>query len=84
MEKLVLVFTGMTSALLAESYQGDRTQRQQSVLKIAKSTVEIYSQRISAKLRCANPRTRRVSCTSKILPTSQPHKAESFFITLWA
>jgi hypothetical protein len=40
---LVLVFIGMTSAFLAESYQGDRTQGQQTVLKTAKSTVEVHS-----------------------------------------
>jgi hypothetical protein len=39
----VLVFIGMTSAFLAESCQGDRTQGQQSVLKIAKITVEVHS-----------------------------------------
>jgi hypothetical protein len=33
----------MTSAFLAESCQGDRTQGQQSVLKTAKSTVEVHS-----------------------------------------
>jgi hypothetical protein len=43
MIKLVLVFIGITSAFLAESCQGDRTQEQQSVLKIAKSTVEAHS-----------------------------------------
>jgi hypothetical protein len=32
----------MTSASLAESCQGDRTQRQQSVVKIAKSTVDVH------------------------------------------
>jgi predicted membrane-bound mannosyltransferase len=42
MKILVLVFIGMT-AFLAESCQGDRTQGQQSVLKIAKSTVEVHS-----------------------------------------
>jgi hypothetical protein len=40
---LVLVFVGMTSAFLAESCQGDRTQGQKSVLKIVKSTVEVHS-----------------------------------------
>jgi hypothetical protein len=39
MRILVLVFIGMTSAFLAESCQGDRTQGQQSVLKIAISTL---------------------------------------------
>jgi hypothetical protein len=39
----MLVFTGMTSVFLAESCQGDRTWGQQSVLKIAKSTVEVHS-----------------------------------------
>lgn len=34
---LVLVFTGMTSAFLSESCQGDQTQGQQSVVKILKS-----------------------------------------------
>jgi hypothetical protein len=43
MRTLVLVLIGMTSAFLAESCQGDRTQGQQSVLKIAKSTVEVHS-----------------------------------------
>jgi hypothetical protein len=43
MKILVLVFTRMTSAFLAESCQGDRTQEQQTVLKIAKSTVEVHS-----------------------------------------
>jgi hypothetical protein len=33
----------MTSAFLTESCQGDRTKRQQSVLKSAKSTVEVHS-----------------------------------------
>jgi hypothetical protein len=37
MKTLVLVFIGMTSAFLAESCQDDRTQGQQSVLKIAAS-----------------------------------------------
>jgi hypothetical protein len=32
----------MTSAFLAESCQGDRTQGQQSVVKTAKSTVEVH------------------------------------------
>jgi hypothetical protein len=41
----VLVFIGMTSAFLAESCQGDRTQGQKSVLKIAKSTAEVHSLR---------------------------------------
>lgn len=35
-EKLVLVFTGMMSAFLAESFQGNRTQAQQSDLKLRK------------------------------------------------
>lgn len=35
----MLVFYGMTSVFLAESCQGDQTEGQQSVLKIAKSTV---------------------------------------------
>jgi hypothetical protein len=39
----VLVFIGKTSAFLAESCQGDRTLGQQSVLKTAKSTVEVHS-----------------------------------------
>jgi hypothetical protein len=43
MKILVLVFTGMTSAFLAESCQGDRTQGQQSFLKPVKSTVEVHS-----------------------------------------
>jgi hypothetical protein len=43
MEILVFVFIGMTSALLAESCHGDRTQGQQSFLKTAKSTVEVHS-----------------------------------------
>jgi hypothetical protein len=43
MKTLVLVFTGMTSAFLAESCQGDRTQGQQSVLKTAKSTVAVHT-----------------------------------------
>jgi hypothetical protein len=43
MKTLVSVFIGMTSAILAENCQGDRTQGQQSVLKIAKSTVEVHS-----------------------------------------
>jgi hypothetical protein len=43
MKILVLVFNRMTSAFLAESCQGDRTQGQQSVLKIATSTVEVHS-----------------------------------------
>jgi hypothetical protein len=43
METLVLLFIGMTSAILAESCQDDRTQGEQSVLRIAKSTVEVHS-----------------------------------------
>jgi hypothetical protein len=43
MKTLVLVFVGLTSAFLAKSCQGDRTQGQQSVLKIARSTVEVHS-----------------------------------------
>jgi hypothetical protein len=43
MKILVLVFIGTTSAFLPESCQGDRTQVQQTVLKIAKSTVEVHS-----------------------------------------
>jgi hypothetical protein len=43
METLVLVFIGMMSAFLAESCQGDRTKGQQSVLKIANITVEVFS-----------------------------------------
>jgi hypothetical protein len=43
MKTLVLVFMAMTSVFLAGSYQGDRTQGQQSVLKIAKSTVAVHS-----------------------------------------
>jgi hypothetical protein len=42
MKTLVLVFIGMT-AFLAESCQGDQTQMQQSVLKIAKRPVEVNS-----------------------------------------
>jgi hypothetical protein len=38
----VLVFVRVTSAFLAESCQGDRTQGHQSVLKTAKSTVEVH------------------------------------------
>jgi hypothetical protein len=44
MKTLVLVFIGMTSAFLSESCQGGRTQGQQSVLKTAKSTVEVHSE----------------------------------------
>jgi hypothetical protein len=43
MKTLVLVFIVMMSAFLAESCQGDRTQGQRSVLKTAKSTVEVHS-----------------------------------------
>jgi hypothetical protein len=43
MKTLELVFIGMTSAFLTDSCQGDRTQGQQSVLKIAKSTVAAHS-----------------------------------------
>jgi hypothetical protein len=43
MKTLVLVFIWMTSELLAESCQGDRSQGQQSVLKIANSPVEVHS-----------------------------------------
>jgi hypothetical protein len=43
MKTSVLVFIGMTSAFLTGSCQGDRTQGQQSVIKIAKSTVEVHS-----------------------------------------
>lgn len=39
---LVLVFIEMTSSFLAESYQGDRTQGQQPVPKIVKSTVAVH------------------------------------------
>jgi hypothetical protein len=39
----MLVFIGMTSAFLAESFQGYQAQGQQLVLKIAKSTVAIHS-----------------------------------------
>jgi hypothetical protein len=42
METLVLVFAKITSALLAESLHGVRTQGQQSVLNTAKSTVEVH------------------------------------------
>jgi hypothetical protein len=42
MKTLVLVFIRMTSVFLAQSCQGDRTQGQQSILKIAKSTVEVH------------------------------------------
>jgi fructose-1,6-bisphosphatase len=42
MKTLVLLFIGMTLAFLAESCQGDRTQRQQSVLKIEKSKVKVH------------------------------------------
>jgi hypothetical protein len=43
MKTSVLVFIRMTSAFLVESYQGNQTQGQQLVLKIAKSTVEVHS-----------------------------------------
>jgi hypothetical protein len=43
MKTLVLVFVGMTSVFLPESCQGDRTQGQQTVMKIAKSAVEVHS-----------------------------------------
>jgi hypothetical protein len=43
MKTSVLVFIGMTSGFLAESCEGDRTQGQRSVLKTAKSTVEVHS-----------------------------------------
>jgi hypothetical protein len=42
METLILASIGMTSAFLAESCQGDRTQGKQSFLRIAKSTVEVH------------------------------------------
>jgi hypothetical protein len=42
-EKIVLVSTGMTLAFMVKSCQGDRTQEQQSVLKIAKITTEVHS-----------------------------------------
>jgi hypothetical protein len=42
METLVLMFIRMTLVLLAESCHGDWTQWQQSVLKIAKSTVKVH------------------------------------------
>jgi hypothetical protein len=45
MKKLMFVFIGMTSAFLAESCQGERKHWQQSVLKIAQSTVEVHSVR---------------------------------------
>jgi hypothetical protein len=41
MKTLVFLFIGMKSAFLTESCQGDQTQEQQSVLKIAKSAVEV-------------------------------------------
>jgi hypothetical protein len=41
MKTLVLVIIEMTSAFLAESCQGDRTQGQQSQLKISKSTLGV-------------------------------------------
>jgi hypothetical protein len=43
MKTLVLVLIVMTSAILAESCQGDRTQVQQSVLLKLKSKVEVHS-----------------------------------------
>jgi hypothetical protein len=43
MNTLVMVFVGMMSAFLAEICQVDRTQGQRSVLKTAKSTVEVHS-----------------------------------------
>jgi hypothetical protein len=43
METLVLVFAGMTTLFLDENYHGGRTQGQQSVLKTAKSTVDVHS-----------------------------------------
>jgi hypothetical protein len=43
MKTLVMVFIGMTSVFLAESCQGDRKQGQKSVLKTAKSTVEVHT-----------------------------------------
>jgi hypothetical protein len=43
MKTLVFVFIGITTAFLSENCQGDGTQGQQSVLKIAKSTVEVHS-----------------------------------------
>jgi hypothetical protein len=42
-ENKTLVLIGKTSAFLAVSCQGDRTQGQQTLLKIAKSTVEVHS-----------------------------------------
>jgi hypothetical protein len=42
MKTLILVFIGITPTFLAESCQGDRKQRQQSVLKIAKITVGVH------------------------------------------
>jgi hypothetical protein len=38
---LVLAFTGMTSAFLGESCQGDWKQEQQPIPKIAKNTTEV-------------------------------------------
>jgi hypothetical protein len=43
MKTLELVFIGMTSAILTDSCQGDRTQGQQSVLKTTISTVAVHS-----------------------------------------
>jgi hypothetical protein len=43
MKTSVLVFIGMTSAFLDESCQGDRTQGQKSVPKIAKITIAVLS-----------------------------------------
>jgi hypothetical protein len=42
-ENINVGIIGMMSAFLAESCQGDWTQGQQSVLKIAKSTVKVHS-----------------------------------------
>jgi hypothetical protein len=43
MKTLVLVFIGMKSAFLAESCQGDWTQRQKFLLKTAKSKFGVHS-----------------------------------------
>lgn len=40
MKTLVLAFLGLTSAFLAESCQGYRTEGQKSVLKIGKNALE--------------------------------------------
>lgn len=53
---LLLVFIGMTSQFVVEICQGHKTQGQQSVVRIAKSTVEVHSVWLKV---CVVPETER-------------------------